>query len=111
MAVVTVKTEKKRISEILQDMPKNELELSQGLIDEAAWIRVKLRQLRTDIDKNGLFELFQQSEKLEPYERERPQAKQYHAFFKDYENAVMRLLERCPPTKRASKLTELMSDV
>ena len=111
MAVVTVKTEKKRIGEILQDMPKNELELSVGLIEEAAWIRVKLRQLREDIDKNGLFELFQQSEKLEPYERERPQAKQYHAFYKDYESAVIRLLERCPPTKRASKLTELMRDV
>lgn len=111
MAVVTVKSEKKRISGILQDMPKNELDLSLGLIEEAAWIRVKLRELRADIDENGLFEDFQQSEKLEPYQRERPQAKQYHAFYKDYESAVMRLLERCPATKRASKLTELMRDV
>ena len=111
MAIVTVKSEKKRISGILEDMPKNELDLSMGLVEEAAWIRVKLRELRADIDENGLFEDFQQSEKLEPYQRERPQAKQYHAFYKDYESVVMRLLERCPPTKRASKLTELMRDV
>lgn len=111
MAAVTVKSEKERIGKILEDMPKNELDLSQGLIEEAAWIRVKLRKLRADIDKNGLFEDFQQSEKLEPYQRERPQAKQYHAFYKDYESAVVKLLERCPPTKRASKLEELRRGV
>ena len=111
MALVTVKSEKKRITAILQDMPGNELELSRGLIEEAAWIRVKLKELRTDIDENGLFEPFQQSERMDPYDRERPQAKQYHAFYKDYENAIKSLLERCPPEKRESKLKEFMSGV
>lgn len=111
MAKVTEKSEQKRIYEILKDMPKNQLDLSKGLIEECAWIRVKLIGLRKDIDENGLFEPFQQSEKVEPYYRERPQAKQYHAFYKDYVDAVMKLLERCPEEKRAGKLKEFMNGV
>lgn len=111
MAVVTVKSEKKRITTILQDMPANELELSRGVIDEAAWQRVKLIGLRAEIDENGMFEKFQQSEKIEPYDRERPQLKQYHAFLRDYDTVIKSLLERCPPEKRESKLKEFMSGV
>ena len=111
MARMSKKSEMERILTILKDMPKNELELSMGVIEEAAWMRVKLAKLKTDIDKNGLFEPFQQSEKMKAYDRERPQAKQYHAFYKDYENAVKTLLERCPPEKREGKLKAFMNNV
>lgn len=111
MARISKKSEIERYLKILSDMPKNELELSMGVIEQAAWMGVKLMKLQADIDKNGLFEKFQQSEKMEPYDRERPQAKQYHAFYKDFESAIKTLLERCPPEKRESKLKEFKCGV
>lgn len=46
-----------------------------GIIRWAAFMRVTLEDMEKDLDENGFTELFSQSEKLEPYERERPLAR------------------------------------
>lgn len=69
-----VKKEVNRLKRIYKEMPKDTLMVVEGLIVEAADLRVRLEDIRKDLDENGYDEMFSQSENQEPYERERPQA-------------------------------------
>ena len=72
---MTEKSEIERLNKIYQDLPPNQFEVAQGLIVQAARLRVRLDKLWKDIKKNGEVEMFSQSDKTEPYERERPAAR------------------------------------
>lgn len=60
---ITEKSEIARLNEIYKDLPPNEFEVAQGLIVQAARLRVRLDALWRDIHKNGEVEMFSQSEK------------------------------------------------
>lgn len=109
MAKVTVKSEIKRLKTIYQVLPANEFAVAQGLIEQAARLRVKLDELHADLEENGMVELFTQSDKTEPYERERPQARLYIAMDKNYQAIIKQLLERCPPSVTESKLARFQN--
>lgn len=107
---ITEKSEITRLTEIYKDLPFNVFAVAQGLIVQAARLRVRLDQLWEDIQKNGETELFSQSEKTDPYERERPSARLYTATDKNYQAIIKQLNELTPLSKTGSKLEELMSD-
>jgi hypothetical protein len=72
-----IKRELSRLRKIYKGLPEDQKKLSAGLIERAAYLRVSLEDLEEDMDQNGYVELFTQSERLEPYERERPAARLY----------------------------------
>ena len=109
MAKDRVKAERERLEQIFAGMPPNELETVQGLIDQAARMRVQLDKLYTFLKRNGLTEMFSQSDKTEPYSRERPEARLYIAIDKNYQAIIKQLLERCPPSVKESKLARFTS--
>lgn len=76
---ILVKKEKNRLSRLFKDIPENKKKAVQGLIIQAARLRVLLDEMWMDISENGDYELFSQSEKQAPYERERPVAKLYNS--------------------------------
>ena len=80
-----------RLSSIYDNLPPRELALAQGLIVQAARIRVQLDELTADIAKNGLLELFRQSDKVEPYTRERPAAQLFAKLDKNYQTVINQL--------------------
>ena len=51
------------------------MKVVEGLIIQAARLRVLLNEMWMDISENGDYEMFSQSDKTEPYERERPVAR------------------------------------
>ena len=106
MAKDKVLAERERLEQIFAAMPANELAVAQGLIDQAARMRVQLDKLHAFLKKNGLTEQFTQSEKLDPYSRERPEARLYIAIDKNYQAIIKQLLERCPPSVKESKLAK-----
>lgn len=110
MAKDKVKQERERLEQIFVSMPANELAVAQGLIDQAARMRVQLDKLHADLKRNGLTELFSQSDKTEPYSRERPEARLYIAIDKNYQAIIKQLLERCPPSAKESKLAMFRND-
>ncbi|MBQ1285152.1 MAG: hypothetical protein IIY19_01755, partial [Lachnospiraceae bacterium] len=65
--------------------------LAQGLITQAARIRVRLNQLSADIDENGMTEIFQQSEKCMAYTRTRPEAELFVKLDKNYQSLIKQL--------------------
>lgn len=91
-----VNREIKRLKRIYRDLPKDTLLVVEGLIVEAADLRIRLEDVRKDLDENGYDEMFSQSENQEPYERERPQARRYIAMNKNYQSIMKQLGDYIP---------------
>ena len=107
---ITEQSEIKRLTRIYKKLPPNQFAVAQGLIVQAARLRIRLNQLWKDIQENGETELFSQSDKTEPYERERPAARLFTATDKNYQSIIKQLNELTPPSQTKSKLSELMKD-
>ncbi len=88
---VTEQSEIKRLTLICQTLPAKEIALAQGLINQAARIRVNLDRLAADIAENGLTEMFQQSDKVEPYKKTRPEADLFIKLDKNYQSIIKQL--------------------
>ena len=106
---VTVETEIKRLSGILRPLPAEKLAVAEGLVVQAARLRVQLDEIYEDLVANGRTEMFQQSEQCEPYERERPAAAQFVKRDKNYQSIMKTLAEMAPISSEGqSRLEELM---
>jgi regulator of replication initiation timing len=101
-----VKKEMNRLKKIYKDLPKDILTVVDGLIAEAADLRIRLEDIRNDLDQNGYDEMFSQSDSQEPYERERPQARRYISMNKNYQSIMKQLGDYIPkpePRKKDEK--------
>lgn len=97
MKEMTEKSEAARLRRLYKDLPKNRKAVAEGLIIQAARLRVRLNALNEDIEANGMTEKFSQSEKTEPYERERPAAALFIKLDKNYLAIIKQLTEMLPP--------------
>ena len=91
-----VKRERNRLRKIYAELPPKRLSVAMGLIDQAARMRVQLDELASDIAENGMTEWFQQSEKCEPYKRERPEAAIFVKLDKNYQTVMRQLADMVP---------------
>ena len=97
-----IKKEVRRLNRIYKDIDKDNKAIIDGLIQRAAYMRVTLEDWEEDIIENGVTEMFTQSEKTEPYERERPVARLYNTMNKNYQSLIKQLSDLVPkeaPTK------------
>lgn len=111
---ITEAGEVRRLNRVYKNLPANKKAIAQGLIAEAARLRVLLNQLWEDIQANGLTEAFSQSEDVDPYQRERPAARQYFAADKAYQTIIKQLDGMIPldtPGEKDSKLGKLMAEL
>ena len=97
---LTEARERKRLEKLFEGMPENKRKLAEGLIIQAARLRVRMNELHADIEENGMTELFQQSDKVEPYSRERPEAGLWIKLDKSYQAIIRQLTELVPPDER-----------
>lgn len=96
--VRTVESEVQRLTELYKELPPKKFALAEGLIVQAARLRVRLDTLWKEIEENGDVEFFTQSkEKSDPYERERPCAKVFTATDKNYQAIIKQLDNMLPP--------------
>lgn len=105
-----VRKEINRLKRIYKGLSKNQFAVAQGLIVQAARLRSSLDDLWKDIEQNGTTEKFSQSADAEPYQRERPAAKQFIAMDKNYQALIKQLNDICPPDAKKSKLAQLRND-
>lgn len=92
-----VKREVARLNKLFKKLPQNKFKLAQGLIQQAARLRVRLDRLWEDLVETGETELFSQSDKTEPYERERPSARLFTSTDKNYQSVMKQLFDLLPP--------------
>ncbi|WP_405342292.1 hypothetical protein, partial [Ruminococcus sp.] len=88
-----IRAEENRLFEIFSPRSARERGVIEGLIRRAAYMRVTLEDLERDIDERGLVEMFTQSDKTDPYERERPSARLYNTISKNYQTIMKQLSE------------------
>jgi hypothetical protein len=92
---LTVAAEIERLTAIYQELPPKQFALAQGLIAEAARLRVRCNKLWEDLQENGEVELFSQGDQ-DPYERERPSSRIYTAANKSYQSIIKQLNDMIP---------------
>ena len=107
---ITEESEIRRLRRVYSGLPPNKRAVAEGLIIQAARLRVRLDQLWEDIQENGETELFSQSDKTEPYDRERPSARLFTATDKNYQAIIRQLSDLTPPEARGSKLEALRDE-
>ena len=91
-----VKKEIARLRKIFENMPEDVLKVSDGLITQAARMRVSLDDMWIDICENGDIEMFTQSADAPAYERMRPVAQLFNSRDKAYQTIVKQLTDRLP---------------
>lgn len=104
--------EVERLTEIYRGLPPKQFALAQGLIIQAARLRVRLDKLWAELQEKGETEWFTQSEKTEPYERERPASRTFTATDKSYQSIIKQLNDMIPVEKETAGGLELdLNDV
>lgn len=91
-----IKQEERRLKRIYKSIDKDKKAIIDGLIQRAAYMRVALENWEKDIMDNGYIEMFTQSEKIDPYERERPVARLYNTMNKNYQSIIKQLTDLFP---------------
>lgn len=98
-----ISIEEKRLRRIYKNIPKDNKAIIDGLIQRAAYMRTTLEDYEADLDEKGYVELFSQSEKCDPYERERPVARLYNSMNKNYQCIIKQLSDLVPKVEIKTK--------
>lgn len=101
-----IKQEINKIKKIFKDFPKDKIKVLEGLINEAAFMKVSLEDTRLDLIKNGLTELFEQGE--QSFNRERPEVKIYTTFMQRYSGVMKQLIDLLPVEVKKQESDALM---
>ncbi|MGA4519604.1 hypothetical protein ACPA0F_20310 [Solibacillus silvestris] len=91
-----ITAEEARLRKNYKEIKRDKLAIVDGLIRRAAYMRITLEDMEIDLDTGGFYELFSQSETQEPYERERPVARQYQSMNKNYQSIIKQLSDLLP---------------
>lgn len=93
-----IEAEVKRLTQIFKNADSKKLDTVKGLIDECAFMRITLGELREAIDQNGTIDEMPQGE----YSiiRESPYVKTYHTMVQRYTTASEKLLGLLPKDER-----------
>ena len=91
-----IKAEDARLRKIYAGIETKKLDVLDGLIVQAARLRVTLDDLAEDLDENGYTEKFQQAKGMDPYDRKRPAADLYNTMNTSYQKAIKQLTDLLP---------------
>lgn len=90
-----IEEEIKRLTKIFRGLELKKKNTTVGLIERAAFMRIKLKELEEDINVYGFTELFQQGEQ-EPYKRQRPESTIYCSMNTSYQKIIKQLTDLLP---------------
>ena len=105
-----IKRELNRLKKIFTDLPEDARRVADGLIHEAAFMRVTLEETRDVIDREGVIERFEQGKQR--FLREHPATKVYTALINRYQSVMKHLIDLLPDEDKAKQgADELMEFV
>ncbi len=99
-----ISKEIKRLKGLLKHVQAERLKAAEGVINRIAFMQITLEDLEVDINLNGTYEPFSQTESI-VYDRERPAAKIYNTTIKNYTSACKQLLDLLPDEKKNTNTT------
>ena len=95
----------RRLSKLYKTIAPNKRQLVDGLLHQAARLKVSLDILWADIQENGETEVFRQGK--DEFKRERPEAKLFTARDRAYASIIKQLNELLPAGGATAKLSAL----
>ena len=110
MRINKEKAEIERLNKLYSNIPENKKKLVEGLIVQAARLRISLDELWEDLKKNGNTEPFKQNADGVEFQRERPESKIFIARDKNYLAIIKKLDELLPAEETKGGLSKLMAD-
>lgn len=96
-----IKQEINRLKKLYKDFPKDKVKALEGLIDNAAFLKITLDNLKDNLLKNGVTELFEQGE--QSFNRERPEYKVYSTFIQRYATVMKQLIDVLPVEEKTKE--------
>ncbi|MFS8189491.1 helix-turn-helix domain-containing protein [Rossellomorea marisflavi] len=102
-----VQDESTRLKKLFVDIPRDQQNVVEGLITQAARLRTLLDDNWKDILENGEYEKFSQSENQVPYDRKRPIVDNYDNRDKTYQSIIQQLTDLLP-RKKPDKKSKLL---
>ena len=85
-----IKAERKLLDSLYAAMDPNRKALAEGLLENAAFMRIELQDLAKELQEKGWTELFSQGNQ-EPYPRARPQGQMYNSTNGNYQKVIKQL--------------------
>lgn len=103
-----IRQEKNRISKIYKNinMDKDITKVLDGLISDAAFMRVSLEEVKQKLIKEGLMEKFKNGS--QEFMREKPEAKLFLNFMKQYANTMKQLIDLMPVQVKDEEQDQLL---
>ncbi|HBF0842775.1 TPA: hypothetical protein KON86_002308 [Clostridioides difficile] len=101
-----IKQEVSRLKKNYKDLEKEKVKILDGLVNEAAFLKISLEETREILTKEGLTEIFKQGK--QEFERERLQVKIYLNFMKLYSNVMKQLIDIIPSDMKQGEEDELI---
>ena len=107
-----IKAEIKRLKAIFAKLSAKEKKFLEPLIQRAAYMKIQLEDYEKDLLENGYVEMFSQSDKQAPYERERPVARLYTTLNGNYHKIMKQLsdhIEHVPVKEKSDGFEEFVN--
>jgi hypothetical protein len=104
-----IKAEFNRINKIYKELPKEKIKILEGLIDEAAFMKITLKGLRNTLHEEGVTELFEQGE--QKIIRRHPCMDIYTTMVNRYSIIMKQLIDLFPPEEKKEEVDKLMNFV
>ena len=105
-----IKKEIRKLRRLFKNLPKDKMKAADGLIQEAAFMKVTLEETRHVIDQEGILEKFEQG--AQKFLREHPATKVYNTMIQRYATVCKQLFDMIPdPDAGKQAEDELMSFV
>ena len=106
-----IKQEINRVKKLYKDIAKEKAKVIEGLISEAAFMKLSLEELREDLFKNGMIETYIQYYKdgtSQAINRERPEVKIYTTLIQRYSNVMKQLIDYMPVEEKKEEQDHLL---
>lgn len=104
-----IEKELAKLNALFKDIPDNKKKLCEGLIQNAAFIKVTLMSLQEDINEHGATMELKTGNGYTSV-KDNPSQKAYTGLIAKYPGIIKQLNEMLPEEKKGSKLKELMDD-
>ena len=105
-----IKKEILKFKRLFKNLPKDKMKAADGLIQEAAFMKVTLEETRHVIDQEGILEKFEQG--AQKFMREHPATKVYNTMIQRYTTVCKQLFDMIPdPETSKTAEDELMAFV
>jgi hypothetical protein len=96
-----IAAEERRLSRILKDVPKEQIQLTERLIERAAFMLVTLTDYEAQINSSGI--ITKMSQGSYSIDRENPALKGYNSMLKNYTAVIRQLCDLLPDKADATR--------